>query len=221
MNDRSKSANRANAQHSTGPTTPEGKAVSSLNAVKTALTGRTVLLPTDDAADYEAHVAGYDKQLRPIGSVECTLVNSIADTDWRLTRIAGLEMAIFAQGRLQFAEEFKDQDAALRASLIDLRTLTVNEKQLRNLHLQEARLHRRRQKDADELRRLQQEREKHEVEELQLAAKFYRVAQKEGKPFDPEENGFDCSMEDLEGYLEGLRIADASRIDLGKHRKAA
>ena len=45
-------ANQANSQLSTGPKTPEGKATSSLNAVKTGLTGRTVLLPGDDAAAY-------------------------------------------------------------------------------------------------------------------------------------------------------------------------
>lgn len=43
-------ANGTNAQLSTGPTSPEGKARSSLNALKTGLTGRTVLLPTEDAA---------------------------------------------------------------------------------------------------------------------------------------------------------------------------
>jgi hypothetical protein len=37
-----------NAQLSTGPRSAEGKAVS-MNAVKTGLTGRTVLLPSDDA----------------------------------------------------------------------------------------------------------------------------------------------------------------------------
>ena len=36
-------ANRENAQKSTGPKTPEGKAKSSLNAVKCGLTGNTVL----------------------------------------------------------------------------------------------------------------------------------------------------------------------------------
>ena len=46
-------ANRANAQNSSGPKSPEGKAKSSLNAVKTGLTGRTVLLPGDDAAAYD------------------------------------------------------------------------------------------------------------------------------------------------------------------------
>src|SRR4051794_40029450 len=40
-------ANRANAHLSTGPRTPEGKAKSCLNAVKTGLTGRTVLLPAE------------------------------------------------------------------------------------------------------------------------------------------------------------------------------
>src|SRR6266567_4672177 len=49
-------ANRANAQLSTGPKTAEGKTKASLNAVKTALTGRTVLLPTEHAAAYESHI---------------------------------------------------------------------------------------------------------------------------------------------------------------------
>ncbi|MBV9938821.1 MAG: hypothetical protein JO150_09975 [Acidobacteriaceae bacterium] len=43
VSERRLAANRANAQWSTGPQTPEGKAKSSLNAVKTGLTGRTVL----------------------------------------------------------------------------------------------------------------------------------------------------------------------------------
>ena len=49
-------ANRANAQHSTGPCTDEGKAISSMNAVKTGLTGRTVLLTADDAVIYQQHL---------------------------------------------------------------------------------------------------------------------------------------------------------------------
>ncbi|MGH9583349.1 MAG: hypothetical protein ACRD4O_10470 [Bryobacteraceae bacterium] len=58
-------ANRANAQLSTGPNSLEGKAKSTLNAVKTGLTGRTVLLPADDAAAYESHVQRFMKDLEP------------------------------------------------------------------------------------------------------------------------------------------------------------
>ncbi len=157
-------ANRANAQLSTGPTSLDGKATSCLNAVKTGLTGRTVLLHTDDAADYQRHIAAYEKELSPVGPRECDLVQSIADTAWRLGRIPGLEMAIYARGHVQFADKFKDHDEALRPGLIELETFLTYEKQLRNLQLQEARLARRMAKDAAELRELQHARRKKELE---------------------------------------------------------
>jgi len=58
-------ANRANAQHSTGPKSDEGKAKAALNAVKTGLTGRTILLPTDDTESYKEHVARHYATLAP------------------------------------------------------------------------------------------------------------------------------------------------------------
>ena len=102
-------ANKANAQLSSGPKTPEGKAKSSLNAVKTGLTGRTVLLHADDAAVYQQHVRDYEKELRPGGQRECDLAQSIADSAWRLSRIPALEMAIYAQGRTQFADPLRSR----------------------------------------------------------------------------------------------------------------
>ena len=59
-------ANQKNAQLSTGPTTPDGKNRSSHNAVKTGLTGQTVLLPSDDAAAYQAHIARLNGQFNLI-----------------------------------------------------------------------------------------------------------------------------------------------------------
>ena len=100
-------ANRANAQLSSGPRTAAGKAVSSMNAVKTGLTGRTVLLPSDDAEAYRNHLAAYEKEFKPVGLREFELVQSLADIQWRLQRIPGLEMAIYARGREEFAEQFE------------------------------------------------------------------------------------------------------------------
>ena len=150
--------NRANAERSTGPRSPEGKAIASLNAVKTGLTGRTVLLPSDDAAAYAAHIAEYESEYKPAGLRERELVQSLADTSWRLKRIPGLELAIYARGRSEFAETFLSDDPALRASKIELETFLKYEKQLKNLQLQEGRLARRYEKESAELRSLQQER---------------------------------------------------------------
>ena len=159
-------ANQANAQLSTGPQTPEGRAKSSLNAVKTGLTGRTVLLPSDDTAEYERHLAAYAEEFAPIGLLETNLVQSIADTDWRLRRIPALESALFAKGRIEFAELFNDQDLAARPHLIDAHTFLAYEKQIRNLQLQEARLARRREKELAELRKLQAERMQKQQQEI-------------------------------------------------------
>ena len=69
-------ASRANGALSHGPTSEEGKATSSLNALKTGLTGRAVLLPSDDAALYEAHLAQFREQYQPVGDQELALVQS-------------------------------------------------------------------------------------------------------------------------------------------------
>ncbi|MBV9295804.1 MAG: hypothetical protein JO145_09540, partial [Acidobacteriaceae bacterium] len=107
-------ANQKNAQLSTGPTSETGKAKSSLNAVKTGLTGRTVLLPGDDAALYESHVSQFVRRFEPASEAEQNLVQSLADTEWRLLRIPSLEMGIYALGRLEFAELFPNEDPSVR-----------------------------------------------------------------------------------------------------------
>ncbi len=160
-------ANRANAQLSTGPRSAQGKAISSMNAVKTGLTGRTVLLPSDDAEAYQQHLAAYEAEYKPLGLRERELVQSLADAQWRLQRIPGLEMAIYARGRDEFAGQFEELEPAARAARIDLETFLQHQKPLRNLQIQEGRLQRQRQKDMDELCELQQERR--EAEQPQSA----------------------------------------------------
>ena len=140
-------ANRDNAQLSTGPKTPEGKAKSSLNAVKTGLTGRTVLLPSDDAVLYEAHVAEFTTRLAPVGEDEQNLVQALADTEWRLLRIPALEMGIYALGRIEFAELFANEDEAVRKHLIEAKIFLVYQRQLNNLSIQEGRLRRQRENE--------------------------------------------------------------------------
>ncbi len=151
-------ANRANAQLSTGPTSAEGKAKVSLNAVKTGLTGQTVLLPSDDVAAYEALVAAFTEQYQPATAQERQLVQNLADTRWRLNRIPTLEFALFARGHHEFAEKFATVEPSLASAMIDAETIVVYGKQLKNLHTQEGRLRRHYQQDLAELTALQAER---------------------------------------------------------------
>ncbi len=152
-------ANRENAQLSTGPKTEEGKAKSSLNAVKTGLTGRTVLLPGDDISAYQQHVTSLEARYQPATDAEKLLVQSIADGEWRAARIPTLETGIYALGRLEFAAQFEQEDPAVRPGLLDAKTFLAYQRQLNNLTLQENRLRRQREKDITELKQLQADRE--------------------------------------------------------------
>ena len=198
-------ANQANAALSTGPKTAEGKANSSRNAVTTALTGRTVLLSSDDEEIYNRHLAGYDKKFKPLTEAECALVQSIADTDWRLNRIPHLLMALYSKGREDFAEAFLDLKGGARDVRVELETYLKYEKQFRNLNLQESRLHRRRTVDVAELRTMQKERDAQRKIDLDVASKLYLAAQKDGQSYDPADHGFEFSTADIHAYLTGVR----------------
>ena len=129
-------ANRANAQLSTGPTSSEGRAKVSHNAVKTGLTGRTVLLPTDDVAAYQAHVERIFKQFAPVEDEEKRLTQSLADTLWRLERIPSLEAGIYAIGRRELAAQFADEeDETVRKAMIEAQIFLTYRRDLSNLSI--------------------------------------------------------------------------------------
>jgi hypothetical protein len=194
-------ANRRNAQLSTGPTSEAGKARSSLNGVKTGLTGRTVLLPGDDAALYEAHVSRFIERFQPSGEEEQNLVQSLADTEWRLLRIPSLEAGIYALGRLEFAELFPHEDEAVRKQLIEAKVFLTYQRQLNNLSIQENRLLRRREKDTATLHELQEKRRRQTKARLDEAARQYieAVQQDRQDDFDdPAKLGFEFSLGQIE-----------------------
>ena len=107
-------ANRANAQKSTGPKTAEGKAKSSLNAVKHGLAAQHALLPNEDAEAYKAVVQGWIDDLQPADTLEMALVERAAMADWRLKRCVRSEHARLAS-KVRHAAETHDRERFARA----------------------------------------------------------------------------------------------------------
>ena len=194
-------ANQANAQLSHGPVTAEGRAIVSKNALKTGLTGRTVLLPGDDAELYATHLESFRARYSPAGDAETELVQSIADTAWRLARIPQLESAIWALGYTKLGDLHADEkDVQVRRSLIQAEIYLAYEKQLRNLHTQEARLRRHMEKDTLALKALQENRQAEDGDRLNEAARLLITAIKngQGRSFNPSEIGFEFSIAEIE-----------------------
>ncbi len=194
-------ANRANSTHSTGPRTPEGKRIASHNALKTGLTGRTVLLPTDDLANYEAHLARIQARYAPATDEEQLHAQAIAHIEWRLLRIPTVETGILALGRKQFAETHTDEPVETRAVLIEGEVHLAYQKQLANLALQEGRLNRQHERETAKLEKLQSARREQEALLLEEAARLYIQCEQKSIPFplsDLHQFGFEFSFAQIQ-----------------------
>ena len=200
-------ANRQNAQHSPGPTSEAGKAKSSLNAVRTGLTGRSVLLPTDDVEIYQRHVARIFSDLAPATDRERADVQTIADTEFRLLRIVPLEASILAIGRREQQHMVLDEPEETREALLLGYISSFYKKDFSNIALQERRLRNQRKEDLLELKTLQQERlEKEKAErehlknEMKRADRIIDGARTYKIQFDFAEFGFVFTKAEYDAY---------------------
>lgn len=88
-------ANRRNAQHSTGPKTPEGKAASSLNAIKYGILARQLIVQgryiQESPEEFQNFWVEYHNHLAPVGPLEEMLVDQIVALNWRMRRVRAAE----------------------------------------------------------------------------------------------------------------------------------
>ncbi len=101
-------ANRRNAALSTGPQSPEGKAISAANAVTHGFSARNAVLPSESSEDYQALLDQFENEFQPQSALEQSLLRQLADSDWRLRRAARFESAVLLQ-RIERSRRFTDK----------------------------------------------------------------------------------------------------------------
>jgi hypothetical protein len=92
-------ANRQNAQKSTGPTTTTGKAVVAMNALQHGLLSQHVCLPDEEEAALIALGKKLRHALQPVGELELVLVDRIVTALWRLRRVVTMETDVIEHYR--------------------------------------------------------------------------------------------------------------------------
>lgn len=200
------SINRANAQHSTGPRTEEGKRRSSRNALGHGLTAQTAVLPDEDPEAYNAHCRSFFDEYHPETATETHLVQELADTSWRLRRIPLLEA-----GLLSHAANPPSEEAAMAFDIVDAHQA------LARLSLHSARLSRQFQKALETLRELQDDRQRTENRELREAAALLEFHKHKGLPWEPSDHGFVFSKPQVECFAERLmRQKEARHVEYVK-----
>jgi hypothetical protein len=162
--------NFANAQYSTGPKTPEGKARTSMNALKHGLAGQTILLPSEHAADLQRFQKEYFDELRPKGVLERQLTQTLADLGWALNRASAIENNIFAMGQFANAHLIETDDTRVLTAMVAAKTASKQVHDLEKYSRYEQRKLKMYTQTMNQLRELQKERREEEKHQLVTAA---------------------------------------------------
>ena len=84
-------ANRRNAQKSTGPTSVTGKAVSSMNALKTGIHAESLVLPSENLAELDQLIEDYYHHHHPANPDTRAFVDELIHCEWMLRRLRAAE----------------------------------------------------------------------------------------------------------------------------------
>jgi hypothetical protein len=221
-----RSANRENAQLSTGPRTENGKQRTRLNGLRHGLTGQTVVMPYEDRQIYQQACADTIAGLQPANDTERALAQAIADDQWRLHRARAIEENIFA---LSLATEAPDDaDPLVHGALTQALTFLDHAREIQLLTLYAGRIVRAIEKNKAELKALQSERHAARDRQLDEALLLARLSESKGLPYNPAADGFlgfGFSSEEITCRLDrNRRLAEARSLFRQPHkpvRKAA
>ena len=157
-------ANRRNAQASTGPRSPEGKAAVARNAITHGLRAKKHLLYFERYADFDKVCRDLEAEWQPSTPTEANLVEQMAVAQAKLVRLESNLSAAFYQSYAMKAaaceEEFTDPDGTVRTlDFIDDREFEV-QRLINGVSQHIARVERAWHKALDALQRLQDRRRK-------------------------------------------------------------
>jgi hypothetical protein len=138
-------------------------------------------MPTEDLQAYQRHLESFTEEYRPQGATEAHLVQALADTSWRLNRVAALETNLLSLG---VAAGFRPvthapqqiQDALAIAAALE------------SMHSQ--RLSRQFERAVAQLHELQKTRRTQEEQELDNLLDITDMYESKGEPFDSSDLGF-------------------------------
>src|ERR1017187_5929284 len=102
ISDKQQEANCQNAQQSSGPKTPEGKAAVRLNALTHGLRARSTLISTEKPEEYDQLWNGLRADFHPQNRTELLYLETACTSQWLLARVAKSERRIYEDLQIEF-----------------------------------------------------------------------------------------------------------------------
>lgn len=119
LTDAKLAANQANAQHSTGPKTAQGKAAVAQNSATLGLFCSRDLVRPEEQSEYDELRDSLQSDLRPANAMERTHAMEILHATWRLRRCAQVEANLLAPTLESGLDPMENTAAAATQATVD------------------------------------------------------------------------------------------------------
>ena len=119
-----------------------------------------------------------------------------------------MENNLFSPGFQELSGELSSDDPAIHCALVQAKSLDGRGDLLARLRLYEQRLNRTLVLAKAELKQLQQERAEAERDALLTAAKIRNLKQALNQPWQPEQNGFEFSSQELTLWMNRCQLKE-------------
>jgi hypothetical protein len=170
-----------------GPRTDEAKARTKMNALRHGLSGRIVVLPSEDMGLYLKFSRDFVDSLYPATPLESELAQTVADGYWRLKRFRTVEEGMLAMGHYEEEGDFDAENEEIhsafstepltdrpyphdveaeRSAIGQAKAFRANSNAFANLSIYEQRIHRGIEKSMKQLREIQTERKERRKAEM-------------------------------------------------------
>jgi hypothetical protein len=207
-----------------------------LNAYTHGLTGQIHLFTDGEQKAFALHCKGIVESLAPVGDLETTLAQSVAENHWRLQRIRTIESCAFAVGLEGGAghpacPQYEDPGEVIMGEAISkAQTWIFKGNHLALLSLYEGRISRTIERTMVELRTLRAERKAARDQILAEALLLAQHARSKGETYDPARDfppgtpglNSDFSTADIARLISrNQRLADARNHTINLQKPAA
>jgi hypothetical protein len=208
-------------QKSTGPTTEAGKRRSSLNALRHGLTGQVVVLPEEEIEAYNKFSQPIAEGLETVGALEIQLAAMYTGFLWRINRAGSVEDNMFGLGHMeQVAENLNIDHPEAHNAATAAKTFRNEYKAFDRIGIYTQRLVNNANKILKQLKDIQAERRSREQQKMDEAARIYQFQRMQELAFDPAENGFDFSVDQIRQHIRRETLkkhsADAEKLDYNR-----
>jgi hypothetical protein len=114
-----RAASRANGRKSRGPVTPQGKAISAMNAIKHSLYCKKVVLDTEDQENYDHIRDDYYEFFQPRDRATADMVESICLVNWHVTRLREMDSTFLYIELLRpgLMDEYESASAGVKTAM--------------------------------------------------------------------------------------------------------